>query len=121
MKRVILVGDSIRKGYREVVARELSGLAEVWSPDGNCKDSRSVLHNLEEWVISRRPDVLHLNCGLHDIKTDFGGEDTAVSLDDYGSNLRAICRLLNGLDGCTAIWAATTPVWLDPRKLVHCE
>ena len=120
MKKVVLVGDSIRLGYREVVVRELSGLAEVWSPDENGGDSSNVLKNLENCVISQQPDVVHFNCGLHDIKTDFGEDDTAVSLDVYRCNLRAICSELNELDGCTVIWATTTPVneaWHHKNKL----
>ena len=111
MKKVILIGDSIRLGYREVVARELSGMAIIWSPDENGGKSRNVLSNLDDWVLSKRPDIVHFNCGLHDLKRKMG--KIAVPLDEYREILRAICMELSRLDGCTSIWAATTPVKED--------
>jgi len=66
--QVVLIGDSIRLGYQETVAQELAGRAQVWGPPENSGDSVNVRRHLEEWVLSRRPTVVHLNCGLHDIK-----------------------------------------------------
>src|SRR5512135_2003123 len=68
LPKVALVGDSIRLGYAPVVARLLSGKAAVVSVEANGGDSGNVLRNLEEWVIREKPDIVHLNAGLHDLK-----------------------------------------------------
>ncbi|MBN2004000.1 MAG: SGNH/GDSL hydrolase family protein [Anaerolineae bacterium] len=108
-KSVILIGDSIRMGYQAVVQQQLAGLADVWGPEMNGGDSRKVLNYLDDWVLIRRPDVVHLNCGLHDIKTPFGSDDCAIPLPQYRANL---CEILTRIRRSAAdiIWATTTPV-----------
>lgn len=79
MKHCKLIGDSIRMGYCDTVRKELDGEAEVWAPDENCSDSAHLLVNLRSWALSQPPDVLHINCGLHDLKTIvYGGRETIV-------------------------------------------
>src|SRR5271167_2117354 len=68
LPRVVLVGDSIRLGYAPRVAQRLSGKAVVISPAENGGDSANVLAHLDEWVLRQKPNVVHLNCGLHDLK-----------------------------------------------------
>ena len=70
--KVVLIGDSIRLGYAPNVAERLAGKATVVSPPANGGDSANVLEHLEEWVIREKPDVVHLNCGLHDLKRSAG-------------------------------------------------
>ena len=67
MKKVILIGDSIRGGYSEVVRWELAGAATVWSPDQSGGKSSDLLHNLQEWVLSKQPDVLHFGMVVNDL------------------------------------------------------
>jgi lysophospholipase L1-like esterase len=118
-KRVVLIGDSIRMGYQETVRAELQGAAVVVSSEQNGGDSRRVLESLEEWAISRSPDVVHLNCGLHDLKREFGSDEAQVPLDEYTENVEKILTALTeGVPG-TVIWANTTPVnegWHHERK-----
>jgi hypothetical protein len=66
--RIVLSGDSIRLGYGPRVAERLSGKAIVISPSENGGDIANVLAHLDEWVLRQKPDVVHLNCGLHDLK-----------------------------------------------------
>ena len=66
--KVILIGDSIRMGYQALVAEQLDGQGEVWGPQQNGGDSRNVLAHLEEWVLDQDAALLHMNCGLHDLK-----------------------------------------------------
>jgi lysophospholipase L1-like esterase len=105
---LVLIGDSIRMGYQDDVARELAGRAEVWAPEPNGGNSRNVLAHLDEWVLSRKPDLVYVNCGLHDLKRAFG-EACSVPFDEYGDNVRRILMQLQGeLPG--VIWATITPV-----------
>jgi hypothetical protein len=109
-RSVILIGDSIRIGYTPIVARALTGQADIWAPQENGGTSANVLAHLDEWVLPRGPDVVHLNCGLHDLKTEFGANTTAVPLDAYAGNLEAIFGWIAQRTSATLIWASTTPV-----------
>ena len=105
---VVLIGDSIRMGYQDHVASQLAGRAEIWVPEENGGDSRKVLAHLDQWVLARQPDLVHVNCGLHDLKRAFGAE-SEVPLDEYERNVRQILqRLQRELD--VVVWATTTPV-----------
>lgn len=54
-------------------------------------------------------DVLLLNCGLHDIKTDLVTGAKQITLDDYRQNLRHILNEAS-LMKLRVIWIRTTPV-----------
>ena len=119
MAEVILIGDSIRMGYQETVREELKGVAEVWMPEKNGGNSRNILANLKEWAVSRKPAVVHINCGLHDLKKEFGAEETAVPLAEYRENVEEILQALLRETDARVIWATTTPVnteWHHARK-----
>lgn len=112
--RVVLVGDSIRLGYAPLVAERLAGRAEVVSAEANGGDSANVLKNLEEWVIGRKPDIVHLNAGLHDLKLSRASKAHQVELSLYESNLREIVRRIVAGTGASVVFASTTPI-LDAR------
>jgi len=102
---VLLIGDSIRLGYAPTVTQRLAGRMEVVSPAANGGDSANMLRHLEEWVTAARPDLVHCNCGLHDLKLTEGRYQ--VPPEDYGANLREIVRRLR----------ATTAATLEPPNL----
>jgi lysophospholipase L1-like esterase len=110
VKQVVLIGDSIRMGYQQIVQSELAGEAEVWGPEENGGTSRNVLAHLDEWVIARQPDVVHLNCGLHDLRREFGAGESAVPLGEYEENVALILRQIQEHTAARLIWATTTPV-----------
>lgn len=110
MKTVVLIGDSIRMGYENTVRQTLRGLAEVRSPEDNGGDSNKVLCHLGEWATALRPHVVHVNCGLHDLKTEFGQTRRAVPLDQYRRNVKRILSLLKAETDAVVLWASTTPV-----------
>lgn len=110
MKSVILIGDSIRMGYQPVVERELEGLADVRGPGENGGTSDNVLAHLDEWAVSRGADLVHVNCGLHDVKRLRDADGIEVPLDRYRSNVEEILRTLVERTSARVIWATTTPV-----------
>ena len=113
MKSVILIGDSIRFGYAPYVRRELRGEAEMWMPQENGGTSTHVLEHLSEWVLDRDADVIHLNCGLHDLRTEFDATQQAVPLLAYRTNVETMMtRIVEHCSG-KLIWATTTPVNQD--------
>ena len=48
MKKVVLIGDSIRKGYQPKVQEKLNGEVEVWGPQDNCRHSLWALDHFPE-------------------------------------------------------------------------
>ncbi len=123
MKTVVLIGDSIRMGYQSHVQQALQGLARVWAPQENGGNSQNVLEHLETWVINQNPDIVHLNCGLHDIKKPFEtaplAGQPAIPLDAYQTNVREILTYIRDRTQAQIIWATTTPVnevWHHKRK-----
>ena len=109
MKRVCLLGDSIRLGYQPFVAAALVGRAVVDGPPANCESSRVLRSMLSEWVRDR-PDVVHVNCGLHDVRHDPGAERPNGDIAEYGANVEAILNDLEALGIRRIVWASTTPV-----------
>jgi len=110
MKHIILLGDSIRLGYQDIVRGELAEWAEIWAPEENGRDSRNILAHLDDWVIARAPDLVHLNCGLHDLKREFNATMNQVPLDEYATNVRTILTRLQRATRAQITWATTTPV-----------
>ena len=80
----------------------------------NGADSANVLAHLEEWVIQQQPDVVHLNCGLHDLKRSKIDGRHQVELDRYADNLRQIVSRIRERTVATLVFANTTPI-LDER------
>lgn len=89
-QQLVLIGDSIRMGYQETVRGELSDWADVWGPEQNGGTSENRLAHLDEWAITRAPDLLPVYCGLHDFRKDFGKDAPAVALGRYADNVRSI-------------------------------
>ncbi|MDD4889356.1 MAG: SGNH/GDSL hydrolase family protein [Phycisphaerae bacterium] len=116
MPRVLLIGDSIRMGYQPVVASLLAGRVDVIGPEDNGGDSRRILANLAAWLGTPPPDVVHINCGLHDLKTMLQqANEHQVPLDEYRRNIPQILVDLRRLaPKARIIWATTTPV-VDER------
>jgi lysophospholipase L1-like esterase len=110
MKRVVLIGDSIRMGYQDGVARELAGEAEVWGPEENCADTRNIVAHVQEWITDQPADVIHINSGLHDVKRVSDPEETEVPLEEYESNVERILTAVLKKGDAQPIWALTTPV-----------
>lgn len=78
MKKILLIGDSIRMGYDKYVKEALEGVAEVYYPTENCRFAQYTLRFLHEW---RRKlewpddiDLVHWNAGLWDVCEIYGDE-----------------------------------------------
>ena len=79
MKKLVLIGDSIRMGYQDEVRRQLPTEVEIFTPTQNGGDSRNVKSHLKEWVLEQSATVVHLNCGLHDIKREFASQPVSYT------------------------------------------
>jgi lysophospholipase L1-like esterase len=110
LPKVVLIGDSIRLGYAPLVEKLLQGKAVIVSPKANGGDSANVLKNLEEWVIKEKPDLVHLNCGLHDLKLSKKTKQHQVPREQYEKNLRQIVERIRKETNAGMIFASTTPI-----------
>ena len=103
MKRVMLIGDSIRLNYQSVVEEELSGEYSVWAPDENCRFAKYTLTELPRYKVAFskkenekteaakltptidikdnliKPDIIHWNNGLWDTGITYEEEFQEVS------------------------------------------
>lgn len=98
MKKVLLIGDSIRLGYERYVTAMLEGVATVYTPgDVNCGTAQFVLRWVHEW--KRRGnfpddmDIVHWNAGLWDVLR-IHGDDTLSPPDFYADTLKRISERL---------------------------
>lgn len=114
LPKIVLVGDSISGGYAPLVAKRLEGKAVIVRPPASGGDSNVVLRNLETWLIREKPAVVHLNCGLHDLKVDKQSRKHQVELAQYEANLRQIAARLKRETNTAFVFANTTPI-LDDR------
>ncbi len=109
MKSVVLIGDSIRMGYQQYVAQELKSEAQLWWPDSNGGTAGQILARLGEWFAARRPDVVHVNAGLHDLKrpriAPRGSADSFVSPDEYRINVEGVLATVQRNTKAQVFWA----------------
>jgi hypothetical protein len=49
MKKIVLLGDSIRGGYDKYVKHAFCGIAEVYYPKENCRFASYILRHLPDW------------------------------------------------------------------------
>jgi hypothetical protein len=111
---VLILGDSISIGYTPVAAKILEGVANVYRPEMNCSSSVVYLENLDQWLGGKEWDLIHFNCGLHDINRNNNeiinrASKRRVNLDEYKENLQQISKTISA-SSKIAIWASTTPV-----------
>ena len=114
LPKIVLVGDSISGGYGPLVAKRLEGKAVIVRPPASGGDSSMVLQNLEAWLVREKPAVVHLNCGLHDLKLAKETKKHQVELAQYEANLRQIVARLQRETGTAFVFANTTPI-IDDR------
>lgn len=100
MKKVFLIGDSIRMGYDKYIKEALAGTAEVFYPSENCKFAEYVLRFAHEWKknlqIPDDIDLIHWNAGLWDALELFGDEPL-TSLSYYEEAIGRIDKRLRML------------------------
>lgn len=124
MKKVYVIGDSISIQYGPYLERALRGimtyarkegeaeaLLNLENPQGaNGGDSSMVLSYLRARLTAGGidADLLLLNCGLHDIKTDPSTGQRQVFLEQYQQNLKSIIKVVGKMKP-DLVWIRTTP------------
>mgnify|MGYP003292314401 CR=1 FL=1 len=114
MKKVVLLGDSIRMGYGSRVAEMLGEEFEVWQPNDNCRYAQYTYQHLsdDEWdgwaTNTENVDIIHWNNGLWDVNHWF--EDGPMTPKEfYVDTMIRIAKLLLRR-AKIVIFATITPV-----------
>ncbi len=107
LPRVLLIGDSISKGYTPYVAEMMKKQALVTHNKGNAGPAMRGLENIDEWLAVDQWDVIHFNWGLHDMYLWNYKEDER-SPAAYEKRLDILVQRLKKT-GAKLIWATTTP------------
>ena len=106
LPRVLLIGDSVSRGYTQPTRVALAGKANVHRAPANCGPTASGLKNLDVWLGAGKWDVIHFNFGIH---------DRATPAADYVKRLEEIVARLEKT-GAKLIWASTTPIPDNPAQ-----
>lgn len=126
MKKIVLIGDSIREGYQDYVKMAFDGIAEVFYPDENCRFSAYVLRGLVDWKdrmgCGDNVDCVHWNAGLWDALVLSESPDcdpdgiNLVSVDIYKYYIDKICIAIKKLFPKAEVIFATSTRPLDLSK-----
>ena len=114
MKKVVLLGDSIRMGYDKYVKEALEGVAQVYYPSENCRFSQYMLRYIHDWKKKGEwgddVDLVHWNAGLWDV-FDLFDDGPMSSLEHYTQTLVRIDRRIRMLfPNAKVVFALTTTV-----------
>ena len=108
MKKIILLGDSIRLSYGNRVRELLGEGYTVWQPEDNCRFAAYTLRMLFDYKAQLEgADVIHFNCGLWDM-CDLFGDGPFTPLEVYAEQRVRITKILKTY-APVVIFAATTP------------
>lgn len=105
LPRVLLIGDSVSRGYTLAARAALAGKANVHRAPENCGPTANGLKKLDIWLGKGRWEVIHFNFGIH---------DRATPAADYEQRLNDIVTRLKAT-GAKVIWASTTPIPPDTK------
>ncbi len=114
MKKIILIGDSIRQGYDKYVKEALAGTAEVYYTPDNARFAQYTLRYLHEWRDQEKwpedVDLIHWNTGLWDALELFS-DGPMGELDFYSHMIPRIHKRLKLLfTKAKQIFATSTAV-----------
>ena len=108
MKKIILLGDSIRLSYGNRVRELLGSDYTVWQPEDNCRFAAYTLRMLFDYKAQLEgADVIHFNCGLWDM-CDLFGDGPFTPLEVYVEQMVRIAKILKTY-APVVIFATTTP------------
>ena len=116
MKKIILLGDSIRLSYQSRVCELLGSDYTVWGPDDNGRFASYTLRMLYDYREQLKgADLIHFNCGLWDM-CDLFGDGPFTPLEVYVEQMVRIAKILKTY-APVVVFAATTPP--SPRMWGH--
>lgn len=113
--RVMVVGDSIARGYRPILGNRLGARASVDLDYGFTGDSESLRRELPGFLHHVEWDLVLLNSGLHDLIRVGEEHEPKVALERYEENLLWSLYLVRTRSRARVAFVLTTPV-IDARS-----
>ncbi|VAX42735.1 hypothetical protein MNBD_PLANCTO02-3313 [hydrothermal vent metagenome] len=103
LPRLLIIGDSVSRGYTQAVRAALKGKVNVHRAPANCGPTRTGLKKIDVWLGNGKWDIITFNFGIHDRRT---------KPKIYAANLK---KLIDRLKKTNAqlIWVTTTPLPSD--------
>ena len=110
MKKVLLLGDSIRMGYQSEVKKLLENEYEVMYPEDNGRFAAYTLWQVNQ-AFKWNPDIalVHFNNGYWDMNIESPMTEAIHPVKEYQSFLRRIVELCHSC-GATVVFATTVPI-----------
>lgn len=110
MKKVLLLGDSIRMGYQNDVKEILSGEYEVICSEDNGRFAAYTLWQANQ-MFKWNPDIelVHFNNGYWDMNIEAPMTEAIHPVEEYVSFLRRIVTLCRQC-GAKVVFATTVPI-----------
>ena len=110
MKKILLLGDSIRMGYQKDVQDLLAGEYEVVCPDDNGRFAAYTLWQANQMFKHHGPfDAVHFNNGYWDMNIEAPMTEAIHPIEEYKSFLRRIVALCRQC-GAKVVFATTVPI-----------
>lgn len=106
LPRMLIIGDSISRGYTLAVRAALAQQVNVHRAPANCGPSATGLTKLDIWLGDGKWDIITFNFGIH---------DRATPPEVYRSNLVTLLGRLRAT-GAKLYWVRTTPAPEGPNK-----
>lgn len=119
MKKVLLLGDSIRLGYGQRTAELLSDVAEVVQPEENCRWTKYLFWNFLLWADDTKYDLIHWNSGIWDLH-HIDNDEPFCTADEYIRDNERLLSLIRKYSD-NLVWATTIPGGkvLDERRALN--
>lgn len=110
MKKVLLLGDSIRMGYQQYVKEALNGEYEVLYPEDNGRFAAYTLWQANQ-ELKWNPDIalVHFNNGYWDMNIEAPMTEAIHPVEEYVGFLRRIVALCRQC-GAKVVFATTVPI-----------
>lgn len=117
MKKVLLLGDSIRMGYDDLVKEELTEFDVYYDPEDNGRFSAYTIWQFNFLNNKYGPfDIVHFNTGYWDMNQEGPNGEEQTPIEDYLHNLERLVNLIKE-SGATPIFALTIPIFdIDEDK-----
>jgi len=119
--RILIIGDSISIGYTQFVKKNMASKADVFHNPGNAQHTGTGLKKIDEWIGSKKWDIIQFNWGLWDLcyrspdskaqgNRDKENGKITYTIDEYASNLDSIVTILKTRTKAKLIFVTTTYV-----------
>ena len=109
MKKIMLIGDSIRGCYEHYVQENMKEIADIWGAPTNSRFAKYIDFLFEDWYADFPADIIHFNCGIWDVWKKNKSLSPVTPLWEYLEDLENICEKMKRT-GAKIVFANTTPV-----------